>query len=41
MIVTIDTLREPPLVSGPAGSWLADIVRSALTSVVEPGGIRS
>jgi predicted kinase len=41
MIVTIDTLREPPRVSGPAGSWLADIVRSALTSVVEPGGIRS
>jgi predicted kinase len=41
MIVTIDTLREPPRVSGPAGSWLTDVVRSALTSVAEPGGIRS
>jgi predicted kinase len=29
-VITIDTLREPPVVSGPEGSWLAELLQEAL-----------
>jgi predicted kinase len=34
-IVTIDTLREPPIVNGPEGAWLPALLREALATAVD------